>query len=188
MRGLMILVLAFVVSPAFANKEYPANYWEKGYATSGVPAIYYNLSIQVKDLAKAAAEADRRITKIGGSLTSMNSQGPDGNGRQTRTMNYAIDLKNAEATAKSFFDMGDLISYSSSRNAGQRDGDEISDKLKEITAERDENAACLAKMPIASYFLNGKIAQLKQSLATFEDGGAKASLALNLIVEPKTKK
>ena len=179
--------LIVAVSSSFANAEHPSDYWDKIYNTGYPSVANYAVTVQVKNVATAAAEADQRITKAGGSLTNMNSSGAyDQSGRQMRTFTYSIASKSAEALAKTFFSLGDLINFNATHNTSSKDADEIRDKLKELAAEKDGNADCLAKMPIATHLLEGRITQLKQALTAIESRGDKATLTLSL-VEPAPK-
>lgn len=190
MFGSIILALALLASPSFASREYPQGYWEKTYNTGDLPAASYSVSVQVKDTGKAMTDVDRRITKAGGSLVSMNNSGSfDSSGRQMRSLTYSLEAKSAEALAKSFFDLGELQNYSAQRNRGAKEADEIRDKLKELQGERDANSESLLKMPISANYLTGRITLLKQALAAIESGTTKATLQLSLIEPaPKVKK
>lgn len=190
MFGSIMLMLVLLASPSFASREYPQGYWEKTYNTGDIPAATYSVTVQVKDTGKAMNEVDRRITKAGGSLLSMNNSGSfDSTGRQMRSLSYSLDAKSAEALAKSFFDLGELQSYSTQRNRGAKEADEIRDKLKDLQGERDANSEALLKMPISVNYLNGHITLLKQALAAIESGTTKATLQLTLIEQSlKVKK
>lgn len=181
----MMTLLALVLPFELAAKDYPAGYWERTYNLGETPIASYSVNVLVPDIAKATAEVDRRMTKAGASLTNMNSY--DQTGKTIKNMNYSVEARSAEAIAKGLFDLGDLQGYSAQKNRG-KEGEEIREKLAEMTAEQSSNAECLAKMSISANYLSTRLNHLRLALAAIESGGAKASLQISLTEAPKAKK
>jgi hypothetical protein len=183
---LMALSLASAVlfSPAVAAKEYSPGYWDRTYGTAETPAVTYSLSLQVQDVHQALAKIEKRLAKLGGSLVKKTSSAA----LQSQTVAYATDLAGSEAAAKGLFDLGEVRGYSSQRLRGPREAEELRERLAELTSEKESNAECVSKMPIAAYFLDSRIAQLKQAVAASEAGALKASIEITLTEQaPKPK-
>lgn len=183
----MIIRVAFVLTliASSAHAQHPAGYWDKSYPNYDAQRYEanYNLTIKVRSLTKAMADAERRITKKGGSLLSLNTNyNAAALSNRVRTLSYSVNSATAEDTAKDLFSLGELQSYSATK-ANPNDLDEIRAKLKELTAERDSSAQCLTKMPISSYFIDSRINQLNQALASAESSRAKAAITL-ILTEP----
>lgn len=184
MSSLKFAILSFLSVAAIA-KEYPVGYWDKAYNTGESPSASFSISIQVPQLAKATMEIDNRVTKAGGSLTSMNAY--DSGGRQTKSLTFSVDVRVAENLAKGLFDLGELQGYSTQRPRASKDADEIRDKLADLTKELNDNAASLSKMPIALHLLTARANNLKQALSAIESGNTKATIQVNLTEISKPK-
>ena len=187
MLRLIACCLMMTAMAVRANAEHPAGYWDKIYGSGYVSAGNYGVSLQAKNAAKAASDADQRITKAGGRLVNMNASGTYELGsRKLRTYTYSVDSKRAESLAKSLFDLGELASFTATHGNANTDADEIRSKLNELAAEKSGSSECLAKTPIASVLLEGKISQLKQALTAIETRDDKATLTLSFVdISPK---
>lgn len=191
MRVLIAVLAALAALPALAaDAPFPAGYWERGYGF-GEAAAQINVSLRVKDLARAEVEVDRLLTKSGATMRSLN-QGYGGynGGQQPRQKSLAffVPMEKSDAAAKSILDAGELQNFSSSRSSDGNQAEELRRKVQQLEEETAKNAESLKKMPIASYFLNFNLTRLRQSRDAMEAAASKALLNVTLIELQEKKK
>ncbi|HBL17865.1 MAG: hypothetical protein A2X36_04075 [Elusimicrobia bacterium GWA2_69_24] len=78
-------------------------------------------------------------------------------------------------------DLGDLQSYSRQKNITPSAIRDIRERIEALSAELAENAEPLKRMPIASLFLNSKLAGFKQAEERYKRVEDKAVINLTLI-------
>jgi hypothetical protein len=192
---LSFLSAALLAAAAFAHADssFPAGYWERSYYGSNAQSETVTAMLVVKNLVRAEAEIDRRITKAGGTLTSMNgnaNQYSNGQPQQKmKNVTYSIEAGKADAAARSVFEFGELQQFSDQKQPQiSAQLDEIKKKLTQVDEEIAKNAESLKTMPIAAYFLNTQHDRLIQSRDSIESGMKKATITLTLSETPADKK
>jgi hypothetical protein len=185
----LLALVVLVLSCRASAVEFPAGYWDRGYGTSQAN-IYYNVQLRVRNLARAEAEVDKRLSKAGGSMKSANSgyySSANSSNQKQRSLSYTLDAGKAEAIVKSLFDLGDLQSYNNQKQIQSSQLDELRTKVKQIEEELREHAEPLKRMPISSFFLNRQLASLKQSLESYEASASKAAVNVTLTEQVSEK-
>ncbi|HAH06576.1 MAG TPA: hypothetical protein DCM05_08625 [Elusimicrobia bacterium] len=182
------MCMALASSPASAAPDkYPDGYWERGYGFSQ-SAVYYQVNLKVKDIAKAEAEAVRLLTQAGAVSSGGSGMGTS-NGNPMKSLSFTMDSTKAGKSVKKLFDLGDLQSYNSQAQTQKSTILELEQKIKDLSAEIAANASTLSEMPIASHLMNSLLKRLKQSRDTYQAAIGRASVNLQLIqASPEEKR
>jgi hypothetical protein len=178
MRAFLLSLLAAAAS---AQDTFPPGYWERGYSTSENYA-QYNVTLRVRDLARAEADVDRLMAKAGGTLSNLG-----GRSGRTKTVSYSVPAKKADAASKSLFDVGELQQFSNYGGRVDSQAGEIDEKIKTLKGELAANSAALKRMPAATSLMNAQLNRLIQARTAIDNSLAKAVLHINLNLPPEEK-
>lgn len=184
--GLSLAAQAQPMGMQISAKDNPEQYWNRGFGCSQT-AENYNMTLRVEEVDAAAAKIDAQMTAAGApSQLGINNQmyyGGAGGQQRGRQMNYSVPIKAADKLAKKLLDMGELMNYSMNR---QNSGDSLKQLEERIAVLEGElaNAAALAKMPSAAYFLRSRMNQLKQNREMCLAGATRSMISVNLQPKP----
>lgn len=177
------LVSLALGASAAETSGFPPGYWDRMYGM-GTQSGSYTIVMQVDDIGKTEADIDRRMSKAGATLTSLNNGYGFYNNRSnqhSKMIVYAMDSGRAESAAKSLFNLGQLQQFTNQRQIENSQLDEIKQKIKQLNAEIEGNSDALKRMPIASYFLNAQLVRLSQARDSYETALKKMTINITLV-------
>ncbi|NLO90493.1 MAG: hypothetical protein GX410_00690 [Elusimicrobia bacterium] len=178
--------MAFMAAQAAAQEgekaapQFTDTYWDLTYPAPQA-TVFHTLVVQVKDLDKALAQADKIMKKFK-LLDNSAMQAPP----QRESKRYAAWLltpEDAEKAAQKLFALGIVKQYNASKNNLPDRIGEIDGKIRQLEQELTLNKAALENMPIAKFMLGRKLAGLQESKKGYEDAQKKARIHLTLIGE-----
>jgi hypothetical protein len=176
----LVAALPLLCAAAPTESADAEEYWMRSYSTGQQWSVYYNMTLKVDDLAKAADKVEALAVKAGGASASARAMDTRGRGSVSRCLTYNISSADAAKLTKQLFELGEVEQYNVNRQSTPETLREIKDKIDKLGRELDSHAVQLQDMPAAKAVLDGTLSRLKQAQAANEASGGKAHYTIFL--------